>query len=128
MHAGRFVKARLREDGPRRTDIAILILGYKSHAGINRRHGFIRIRQVTDASSYDGGMLRRGPLDTSNTAATVGAGEPMSATGSNEPANAYRSKANETFLEKHGFRSGSIIASRRGAPWRRISGAATPAA
>lgn len=88
-----FGKARLREDGTRHADIAIPVFGYKSHAGIDRRHGFIRTWEVTDASSHDGRMLRHGLLDASNTAATVWADS------------AYRSKANEAFLEKHGFRS-----------------------
>lgn len=88
-----FGKARMREDGTRRADIAIPIFGYKSHASIDRRHGFIRKWDVTDASRHDGRMLRRGLLDTSNTAATVWADS------------AYRSCKNETFLEKRGFRS-----------------------
>jgi hypothetical protein len=88
-----FGKARMREDGTRHADIAIPVFGYKSHAGIDRRHGFIRNWEVSDASSHDGRMLRHGLLDKSNTAATVWADS------------AYRSKANEAFLEKHGFRS-----------------------
>lgn len=88
-----FGKARMREDGTRRADIAIPIFGYKSHASIDRRHGFIRKWDVTDASRHDGRMLRRGLLDTSNTAATVWADS------------AYRSCKNETFLEKRSFRS-----------------------
>lgn len=88
-----FGKARLREDGTRHADIAIPVFGYKSHAGIDRRHGFIRTWEVTDASSHDGRMLRHGLLDASNTAATVWADS------------AYRSKANEACLDQHGFRS-----------------------
>jgi transposase, IS5 family len=37
-----FGNARLREDGTRHADIAIPVFGYKSHASIDRRHGFIR--------------------------------------------------------------------------------------
>ncbi len=88
-----FGKARLRADGTRHADIAIPVFGYKSHAGIDRRHGFIRTWEVTDASSHDGRMLRHGLLDASNTAATVWADS------------AYRSKANEAFLDPHGCRS-----------------------
>jgi transposase, IS5 family len=88
-----FGKARQREDGTRHADIAIPVFGYKSHAGIDRRHGFIRKWQVTDASRHDGRMLRRGLLDKTNTGATVWADS------------AYRSRANEGFMEKHGFRS-----------------------
>ena len=53
-------KARLREDGTRHADIAIPVFGYKSPAGIDRRHGLIRTWEVADASSHDGRMLRRG--------------------------------------------------------------------
>jgi transposase, IS5 family len=88
-----FGKARLREDGTRHADIAIPVFGYKSHAGIDRRHGFIRKWDVTDASRHDGRMLRRGLLDGTNTGTTVWADS------------AYRSKANEAFMERHGFRS-----------------------
>src|SRR5688500_17609353 len=49
-----FGKARLREDGTRHADIAIPVFGYKSHASIDRRHGFIRKWEVTDASRHDG--------------------------------------------------------------------------
>ena len=49
-----FGKARLRADGTKHADIAIPVFGYKSHAGIDRRHGFIRKWDVTDASRHDG--------------------------------------------------------------------------
>jgi transposase, IS5 family len=49
-----FGKARLREDGTRHADIAIPVFGYKSHASIDRRHGFIRKWDVTDASTTAG--------------------------------------------------------------------------
>lgn len=88
-----FGKARLREDGTRHADIAIPVFGYKSHASIDRRHGFIRKWDVTDASRHDGRMLRRGLLDGTNTGTTVWADS------------AYRSQANEAFMERHGFRS-----------------------
>jgi transposase, IS5 family len=86
-------KARLREDATKHADIAIPIFGYKSHASIDRRHGFIRKWDVTDASRHDGRMLRRGLLDATNTGTTVWADS------------AYRSRANEDFMERHGFRS-----------------------
>jgi transposase, IS5 family len=88
-----FGKARLREDGTRHADIAIPVFGYKSHASIDRRHGFIRKWDVTDASRHDGRMLRRGLLDGTNTGTTVWADS------------AYRSRSNEDFMERHGFRS-----------------------
>lgn len=88
-----FGKARDREDGTKHADIAIPVFGYKSHASIDRRHGFIRKWDVTDASRHDGRMLRRGLLDSTNTGTTVWADS------------AYRSSANEAFMERHGFRS-----------------------
>ena len=99
-----FGKARLREDGTRHADVAIPVFGYKSHAGIDRRHGFIRRWDVTDASRQDGRMLRRGLLDKTNTGSTVWADS------------AYRSKANEAFMEKHGFRSQVHHRKPRGRP------------
>ena len=88
-----FGKARLREDGTKHADIAIPVFGYKSHSSIDRRHGFIRKWDVTDASRHDGRMLRRGLLDRTNTGTIVWADS------------AYRSRANEAFMERHGFRS-----------------------
>jgi transposase, IS5 family len=88
-----FGKAREREDGTRHADIAIPVFGYKSHASIDRRHGFIRRWEVTDAAAHDGRLLRRGLLDSTNTGTTVWADS------------AYRSKANEAFMERQGFRS-----------------------
>ena len=99
-----FGKARERADGTRHTDIAIPVFGYKSHASIDRRHGFIRRWDVTDAAAHDGRMLRRGLLDRSNTGSTVWADS------------AYRSKANEAFMEKHGFRSQVHHRKPRGRP------------
>lgn len=88
-----FGKARIREDGTRHADIAIPVFGYKNHISIDRQHGFIRKWDVTDASRHDGRMLRRGLLDTTNTASAVWADS------------AYRSQANEAFMDKHGFKS-----------------------
>src|SRR5690606_17657485 len=39
-------------------DIAVPAFGYKNHASIDRRHGFIRGFAVTSASAYDGAQLR----------------------------------------------------------------------
>ena len=88
-----FGRAREREDGTHYADIAIPVFGYKGHASIDRRHGFIRRWAVTDASAPKGRMLRRGLLDKSNSGATVWADS------------AYRSRANEAFIERHGFKS-----------------------
>jgi transposase, IS5 family len=51
----------------------------------------IRKWQATDAAAYEGARLREGLLDKNNTASTVWADT------------AYRSKANEEFMEKNGF-------------------------
>ncbi len=99
-----FGKAREREDGTPHADIAIPVFGYKSHASIDRRHGFIRRWEVTDAAAHDGRMLRRGLLDKSNTGTTVWADS------------AYRSKANEAFMERHGFTSQVHHRKPRGRP------------
>jgi IS5 family transposase len=88
-----FGKAREREDGKRHADIAIPVFGYKSHASIDRRYGFIRRWEVTDAAAHDGRVLREGLLDRTNTGSTVWADS------------AYRSGANEAFLDRHGFKS-----------------------
>jgi IS5 family transposase len=99
-----FGKARERTDGSHHADIAIPVFGYKAHASIDRRHGFIRRWDVTDAAAHDGRMLRRGLLDRSNTGSTVWADS------------AYRSKANEAFMEKHGFKSQVHHRKPRGRP------------
>jgi len=71
-------------------DIAIPAFGYKSHISIDRRHGIIRRGRTTDAAAHDGARLRDGLIDPNNAASDVWADS------------AYRSKANEAFLEKIG--------------------------
>lgn len=89
-----FSKARVRTDGsPAGPDIAIPTFGYKAHSAIDRYFRFIRRWDVTDASRHDGRMLRRGLLDSTNTGKGVWADS------------AYRSKANEGFMARHGFKS-----------------------
>lgn len=89
----KFSKAKVAEDGKaQQRDIAIPAFGYKNHASIDRRHGFIRGWNVTGASAYDGAQLRN-VLDRSNTGSFVWADT------------AYRSRKNEAWLEKNGFRS-----------------------
>ena len=66
-------------------------VGYQSHVSIDSRFGFIRRWAATDAAAYEGRRLRQGLLDKSNTASGVWADT------------AYRSAANETFLNKNGF-------------------------
>ncbi len=55
----KFSKAKVDEDGKtKQRDIAVPAFGYKNHAAIDRRHGFIRGWNVTSASAYDGAQLR----------------------------------------------------------------------
>src|ERR671916_2250465 len=52
----KFSKAKAAEEGkPKLVDIAVPAFGYKNHAAIDRRHGFIRGWSVTNAAAYDGG-------------------------------------------------------------------------
>ncbi|MGO8044951.1 transposase [Rhizobium johnstonii] len=73
-------------------DIAIPILGYKNHAGIDRAHGFIRGWTVTSASAHDGAQLRN-VVAKDNRPSTVWADS------------AYRSKTKEEWLQDNGLKS-----------------------
>lgn len=73
------------------TDLAIPFFGYKSHIPIDRKFRLIRKWKATDAAASDGARSREGQLDSNNTAFDVWGDM------------AYRSKANEAFMEKHGF-------------------------
>jgi IS5 family transposase len=87
----KFSKAKADEEGKtKQRDIAVPAFGYKNHASIDRRHGFIRGWNVTGASAYDGAQLRN-VLDKNNTGSTVWADT------------AYRSRKNEVWLETHGY-------------------------
>jgi len=87
----KFSKAKAAEDGkPQSRDIAVPALGYKNHASIDRRHGFIRGWNVTSAAAYDGAQLP-GVLDKHNTGSKLWANT------------AYRSKKNEAWLQKNGY-------------------------
>ena len=81
-------KGKVEADGTLKRDLAIPAFGYKSHIGIDRRHGFIRRQKATDAAAHDGARLREGLVDPTNTASDVWADT------------AYRSKANEKFLSR----------------------------
>lgn len=83
-------KAKPAGDDKPLVDIAIPAFGYKSHISIDRRHGIIRRGIATHAAAHDGARLREGLIDPNNTASAVWADS------------AYRSKANEAFLEKIG--------------------------
>lgn len=73
-------------------DIAIPMFGYKNHAAIDHKHGFIRGWTVTSASAHDGAQLRN-IVRKDNTASTVWADT------------AYRSKTNEEWLSTNGLKS-----------------------
>jgi IS5 family transposase len=100
----KFSKAKPKEDGEPQIDIAIPVFGYKSHISIDRRHGIIRRGKTTDAAAHDGARLREGLIDTANTASGVWADT------------AYRSAANEAFLEKAGKASHIHHKKPRGRP------------
>ncbi|MFT9297984.1 MAG: IS5 family transposase [Gluconobacter sp.] len=88
----KFTKAKRQEGGSMpATDLAIPFFGYKSHISTDRKFRLIRKWKTTDAAASDGAQLREGLLDKSNTSSTVWADT------------AYRSKANEDFMEKQGF-------------------------
>ena len=88
----KFTKAKPREDGSTPpVDLAIPVFGYQNHVSIDRGFGFIRQWSATDAAAYEGRRLREGLLDKTNTARGVWADT------------AYRSAANEAFMEKNGF-------------------------
>jgi hypothetical protein len=76
--------------------------GYKSHVSIDRKFRLIRKWKATDAAASDGARLREGLLDKTNTASSVWADT------------AYRSKANEAFMDKR-------VSSRRSTGKSRIS-------
>jgi transposase, IS5 family len=100
-------KGKIEADGSVKRDLAIPAFGYKSHIGIDRRHGFIRRQKVTDAAAQDGARLREGLLDPTNTASDVWADT------------AYRSQANEDFLAEHGKTSRIHRKKPRGRPMAR---------
>ena len=87
-------KARAaKADGTKaRVAIAVPMFGYKTHVSIDRKHGFIRHFTVTGAAAHDGAQMPN-VLDPANTASDVWADT------------AYRSKANEAHLARHGRRS-----------------------
>ena len=88
----KFTKAKPREDGSTPpVDLAIPVFGYQNHISIDRGFGFIRKWSATDAAAYEGRRLRDGLLDKTNTASGVWADT------------AYRSAANEEFMERNGF-------------------------
>ena len=71
---------------------------------IDRGFGFIRKWAASDAAAYEGARLREGLLDKTNTASGVWADT------------AYRSAANEAFMEGNGFRSHAHRKKPKGRP------------
>ncbi|KXV23735.1 transposase, partial [Gluconobacter oxydans] len=106
----KFTKAKRQDDGTiPATDLAIPFFGHKSHVSVDRKFRFIRKWKTTDAAASDGVRLREGLLDKTNMASTVWA-EPFRLPSMHsidgimaEGDTAYRSKANEDFMEKQGF-------------------------
>jgi IS5 family transposase len=93
----KYSKAKRPVDTPatkaaKQHDIAIPLYGYKNHAAIDQRHGFIRGWTVTSAAAHDGAQLRT-IVRKDNTASMVFADT------------AYRSKTNEQWLEDNGLKS-----------------------
>ena len=83
-------KAKAKPDGGKPVDIAIPVFGYKTHIGIDKKHGIIRRQIVTDAAANDGKRLREGLIDHGNTC-----GDVWGDTG-------YRSAENEKWLKENG--------------------------
>ncbi len=87
----KFSKAKVDDEGKQhKRDIAVPVFGYKNHAAIDQRHGFIRGWTVTHAAAYDGAQLRN-VVKRPSTGSTVWADT------------AYRSKKNEAWLDRNGF-------------------------
>ena len=75
-----------------KNDLIIPFHGYKTHVGIDSKHGFIRTQELTTASMFDGHMLEK-LVDKENTSSNVYADT------------AYHAKANLEMLEEKGFTS-----------------------
>lgn len=75
------------QDGKLMAEIATPMFGYKSHIGIDQRHGFIRTWSASDAARYDGRELT-GLIDPTNTGSSVWADT------------AYRSQKNERAISR----------------------------
>jgi hypothetical protein len=102
-------RGRKRDMPPGRTErraapeIAVPMLGYKNHVGIDREHDFVRRYIVTHAAAHDGAQLGR-VLDRDNTAASVCADS------------TYRPKTNLALLARRGLRAEFQHEEPRGKP------------
>ena len=74
-------------------DIAVPVYGYKTHISIDKKHGVIRRKIVTDAAANDGKRLQEGLIDPGNTCRDV-----WGDTG-------QRSAENERWLKENGLNS-----------------------
>jgi IS5 family transposase len=85
-------RAKRKPDGTQRQaiQIAVPVFGYKSHIGIDQRHGLIRRWTVTDAAQHDSRSFAA-LFDPGNTASRVWADT------------AYRTKRNLEVLERRGL-------------------------
>ena len=92
----KYTKAKVKEGADPKAfkpvDLAIPMFGYKNHVGIDRAHGLIRTWDASAANANDGARLPN-LISTNNTGSGVWADT------------AYRSKKNETFLERGMFKS-----------------------
>jgi hypothetical protein len=77
-------------DGKLLAEIATLMFGYKSHIGIDQRHGFIRTWSASDTARYDGRELPE-LIDPANTGSEIWADT------------AYRSQKNERAILRAGL-------------------------
>ncbi|MEM8554186.1 MAG: IS5 family transposase [Pseudomonadota bacterium] len=100
----KYSKAKARADGSKPVDLAIPMFGYKSHISIDRQNGVIRRQIITDAAQHDGARLREGLIQTVNTGRGVWADT------------AYRSLANEDWLQAQGLKSEVHRKKPRGRP------------
>ena len=96
-------KAKAKPDGRKPVDIAIPVCGYKTHISIDKKHGIIRRRTVTDAAANDGKRLR-GFDRPGNTCRDVWGDT------------AYRSAENERWLKENGLNSRIRRKKPRGRP------------
>ena len=88
-------------------DIAVPAFGYKNHASIDRKHGFIRGWSVTSASAWDGAQLST-VVVPGNTGSTVWADTAYRSKSEEDFANMDRTHVcptNEAWLDKNGYRS-----------------------
>ncbi len=97
-------KAKAKPDGRKPVDIAIPVFAYKTHIGIDKKHGIIRRQTAADAAANDGKRLREGLIDRGNTC-----GDVWGDTG-------CRSAENERWLKEHGLNSRIHRKKPRGRP------------